>query len=190
MSNKGWTIFVEGGSDKKFIGDLLQFENIKNVEVAVLGGGVSKIEDAANEIRKKIDAGNRIATILDADDDYEERSSDLKKVIKKLNLPIKCHFFIPNNKDSGAIETLLEQMAALDHQGVYSCLDKYSKCLKTLNKLYNEPDTKTRIYEYCRVVGIKAKPAERNYECQSFWNLNVPVLKPLKEFLKSLHEPD
>ena len=86
---------------------------------------------------------------------FASRQSEVKKEISRLDLPVLRTFLLPDNEQAGNLETLLEQMASVDHQAVYGCLDKYEGCLKRLDSKYVLPNQKARIYAYCEAVGAR-----------------------------------
>ena len=47
-----WQIFVEGPEDRAFLKGLLQHLNISNVNMSIIGGGVAKLPNIANEIQR------------------------------------------------------------------------------------------------------------------------------------------
>ena len=145
-----WTVFVEGKSDKAFVRCLLQFLDISNVEVQRIGGGIDKLKEVAKLMQQHHDAGNRIAIILDADSDPQKRRKEFEKKKKSLNLPIERVFFIPDDKEPGCLETLLEQVSAPVHQAIYNCFENYEDCLRGLDETYKTPNLKARIFAWAR----------------------------------------
>ncbi len=181
-----WVVFVEGKDDEHFIKCLLKHINIANVDIAPIGGGVSKLPKVANEIKKRQDAGSQIAFVLDANSNFEERCAEFLRQKDKLELPDRF-FLLPNNKDEGCLETLLEEMAIPDHRVVYDCLEKYGDCLRSKEGDYQLLNHKGRIYAYCEALNIETHPSKHNYGDPEYWNLNTPALEPLKQFLCNLH---
>ncbi len=180
-----WVVFVEGRSDKAFIRCLLQFLDIDDVAVEHIGGGVSRLSNVAAVIKQRHDADNRIAIILDANSDLKNRRRELKKEKNRLDLPVEREFFLPDDKQSGCLETLLERMAVSGHRDIYDCFDKYEDCLRDLSTTYETPNLKARIYAYCQVIGAETGP-DKKYDDSAHWNLNAPPLDPLNN-LVSLH---
>ena len=185
MSNQ-WQIFVEGPDDRAFLKGLLQHLNISNVNTSIIGGGVAKLPNVANEIQRAYDAGKRIAIVLDANSDFASRCAEFEQQKESLKLPIDCFFLLPNNKNSGCLETLLKAMTVSTHRVVYDCFDQYKTCLRNLNTPYKLPNHKARIYAYCEALGLETRASTRKYVNSPYWNLNTPDLEPLKEFLRAL----
>ena len=182
-----WTLFVEGTSDQAFVQWLLRRLGVDNVRVAVIKGGVSKLESVANEILKNRDEGRRIAVLLDADSDVERRRNDLENEIARLSLPIERAFLLPDDTEEGELETLLEQMAPSSRQAVYGCFDEYEACLRNLDPKYKTPNRKARVYAYCEAVGAKTG-SDKSYDDSTHWNEAAPGLEPLRRFLRDMAE--
>lgn len=180
-----WALFVEGPSDKVFIQWLLRCLDVDNVRVDVIGGGVWKLENVANEIRKSRDEGRHIAVLLDADSNVQRRRDDLAQQIARLSLPIERTFLLPDDTGEGDLETLLEQLAPAAHQVVYRCFDEYEACLSSLNPTYTTPNRKARVYAYCETVGAETG-ANKDYDNPMHWNPDAPGLAPLQQFLRGM----
>ena len=180
-----WALFVEGKYDAALVRWLLRRLDADNVRVNVIGGGVSKLENVANEILKGRNEGRHIALLLDADSDVQHRRNELANEIERLDLPIERTFLLPDNTKEGTLETLLERMAPSTHQAVYGCLDEYEACLSSLDQAYTSPGRKARVYAYCEAVGAETRP-EKNYDDTTRWNRDAPALEPLRQFLRSM----
>ena len=143
-----WALFVEGDYDEVFVRWLLGFLDVQDVQVNAIGGDVSKLRHAENEIRKRHHEGRRVALLLDADTDTETTRDQLAREVRRLGLPIERSFLLPDNTGGGDLETLLEQMAPAAHRGVYGCFDQYEECLRTADCDYTIPNRKARVYAY------------------------------------------
>lgn len=182
----GWKLWVEGPGDKAFVQCLLRHLNVENVKPYCLHGGVDKLANMETQIRRSSGGGHRIAMILDANCDYQQKVEKAKSEIDRLCLPIERCFLLPDDEHSGDLETLLERMFVPPHQVIYSCLDRYGECLRNNDPSYQHPAPKGRIYAYCEALGIKPNESERDYADASHWNLEARELEPLKRFLTSL----
>jgi len=180
-----WTLFVEGPSDKVFVEWLLRRLSVDEVEVATIGGGVKHLACVENEIRKRHDAGRRIAVLLDADEDIQGRRNALTAQIGCLGLPVEKTFLLPDNTDPGDLETLLERMAPPAHEAVYRCFDDYEACLRRHDPAYTVPNRKARVYAYCEAVGAETGP-NKDYDKAEHWKGDAPILNPLRRFLRSM----
>lgn len=184
--NARWKLWVEGRGDKALMRCLLRHLNVDNVELDCLHGGVNKLANMATQIRRSSGGGHRIAMILDANCDYQQKVEKAKSEIERLRLPIERCFLLPDDEHSGDLETLLERMFVPPHQIIYSCLDRYGECLLTHDPSYQPLVPKERIYAYCEALDIKRNESERDYADASHWNLDARELEPLKRFLTSL----
>lgn len=181
-----WTVFVEGGDDKAFLDSLLDHLGIYNVRTEKMGGGVSKLSLIKPNISRARDRGNQVAVILDADQDVAACRSCLLDVIRQNDLPVERSFLLPDNKNTGCLETLLEQIAIADHRYIYHCFDTYENCIDRSEHPYSLPNKKARIYAYCEALNIETNGSRRRYDDPSHWDLEVPDLDPLKRFLLGL----
>ena len=183
-------IFVEGMNDKRFIDSLSGHMNLPNIEVCTLGGGVSVLENMKPQIELKRKGregrkeGKSIAVILDADSDADGKRVEFEKEKNRLELPINRLFLVPDDRNSGCLETLLKDIATPQHREIYNCFSKYEECLREHSGEYRLPDFKARIYAYCEAVGNGPKEEDRDYGDKDHWDLDAPVLTALKEFLR------
>ena len=180
-----WVIFLEGDGDDRLIRCLLRHLDVANTDTAVIGGGVSKLSKVAPQIHRSHDEGCRVAVLLDANCDFGNRREEYLTKVDELELPVERFFLLPNHRDPGSLEILLEEMAVPEHRLVYECFDEYEACLQK-HDTYERPDPKGRIYAYCEALGIETHAAKRDYSDSSFWDLDTPALEPLKQFLVGL----
>ncbi len=181
-----WTLYVEGRDDQRFFECLMRHWKITSVETDIIGGGVSHIHKIEQNIRRRIDDGNKIAVILDADANFTNRYDEFQKTTSELTLPIDRFFLLPNNNNPGCLETLLEQICVSDHRVIYDCLNQYEDCIQTKEAMYEPPSLKGRVYAYCEALGIETHANKRNYTDNCYWNLDSPELQSLKSFLLEL----
>lgn len=189
MSDR-WDIFVEGVSDEAFLKSLLRHMRLSHVRTSVIGGGVTHLRTVENDIRRRYDAGSQVAILLDANSGPSNRRAEFRSKRDELNLPIAddhC-FLLPNDRDEGDLETLLERVSVAEHRAVYDCFEEYENCLRgqAVSKPYSVPDRKAKIYAYCAANGIETQPTERDYCDARHWDLDARALDPLKKFLLSL----
>ena len=200
-------IIVEGDADKKF------FENYYHHlfhEKAPAGsimhpgknnttGGYQKLrkEDAINALKQNTDAGGKNLVIFDADDDCEARRKELLAIQEEFGVEFEL-FLLPNNKDAGELEDMLEQIINPDNQPVMDCWATYEDELEKVRIPTKNPPTltipakKTKIYAYLETLLGKSRSQKklikdpyRNYENTQHWNLNAEYLEQLKEFLNN-----
>lgn len=198
-------IIVEGEADKKFFENYyhhLFHENAPTGSIIHPGkddetGGYTKLrkEDAINAMRQNTDAGGKNLVIFDADDDFDSRRKELLAIKDEFGVEFEL-FLLPNNKDAGELEDLLEQIINPNNQPVMDCWTTYEEELKKVRIPTKTPPTltipakKTKIYAYLETLLGKTrsqkkliKDANRNYENPQHWNLDAEYLKPLKEFI-------
>lgn len=183
-------VFVEGDSDEVFLKCLLKHLSLPGVRTNVIGGGVSYLRMVENNIHKRCNGGSQIAVLLDANSSPAKRTAEFRRTRDDLGLPIEdshC-FLLPNNRDAGDLETLLERISAAEHRAVYDCFEEYENCLRTrsMSRPYHVPDQKAKIYAYCSANGIETQPKKRNYGDGNYWDLEARAVRPLTEFLRSL----
>ena len=183
--DEGWKVFVEGKGDRSLVRCLLGYLGIDNVSVEYIDGGVTHLGHVAPQILRSRDAGHRIALVLDANSDPQRRQAQMQREIRKHQLPIERSFLLPDNTGPGCLETLLVEMAVSKHRAIYDCFDAYERCLQRFNAGYRTPNGKARVYAYCEALAI-ATGADKDYGDTAYWNLNVPRLAPLKQFLADL----
>ena len=205
---KRFRIFVEGDADKKFISDYYHHlfqEGIPEYSINHTGelksekkGGYKKLSDEINirEMRINSDQEGVNLVIFDADDDPETRRKELLAIKDEFGVEFEL-FLLPNNKDAGELEDMLEQIINPNNQPVMDCWQTYEGELEKVRIPTKTPPTltipakKTKIYAYLETLLGKSrsqkkliKDANRNYENTMHWNLDAEYLEPLKVFLE------
>lgn len=204
---RSFLIIVEGDADKKFFEDYyhhLFHEKTPMGSIMHPGkdnntGGYQKLrqEDAINAMRQNTDLGGINLVIFDADDNYESRRKELLAIQNEFGVEFEL-FLLPNDKDTGALEDLLENIINPNNQPVMDCWVTYESELRKVRISTKTPPTltipakKTKIYAYLETLLGKSrsqkeliKDHNRNYENTQHWNLNAEYLIPLKEFLRT-----
>lgn len=179
-------VFCEGKSDRTFLDCVTHRMKIENLEMIPIEGGVSHLHMVAPQIRRRHDEGRRVAVILDANSDPVDRQETLDDALAQLELTVFDTFLLPNNRDPGRLEDVLEGLAVEDHRAIYDCLASYEKCLMDSAPEYHPPHAKGKIYAYCEALGIETRDRERDYTDNRYWNLEAAELEPLKQFLQRL----
>ena len=161
-------------------------------------GGYQKLksEDAIGVMRQNTDMGGINLVIFDADEDTESRRAELLAIKEEFGVEFEL-FLLPNNKDVGALEDLLENIINPNNQPVMDCWQTYEEKLREVRIPSKTPPTlsipakKTKIYAYLETLLGKSrsqkkliKDANRNYKNTQHWNLDAEYLEPLKEFLQ------
>ena len=203
---KKFLIIVEGEADKKFFESYYHHlfkQKIPNDSVRHPGkdddsGGYNKLrkEDTINLLRQNTDAGGVNLVIFDADDNYESRKTELLAIKDAFGVEFEL-FLLPNDKDAGELEDMLENIINPNNQPVMDCWQTYECELEKVRIPTKTPPTltipakKTKIYAYLETLLGKSRSQKkqikdryRNYENPQHWNLDSEYLEPLKEFLK------
>ena len=203
---KRFQIIVEGDADKKFFEDYYHHvfgEKAPKGSITHPGkdgdtGGYQKLksEDAIGVMRQNTDMGGINLVIFDADEDTESRRAELLAIKEEFGVEFEL-FLLPNNKDAGALEDLLENIINPNNQPVMVCWQTYEEKLREVRIPSKTPPTltipakKTKIYAYLETLLGKSrsqkkliKDANRNYKNTQHWNLDAEYLEPLKEFLQ------
>ncbi len=198
-------IIVEGDADKKFFKDYYHHifrEKAPKNSITHPGkdsdtGGYQKLrsENSIGAMRQNTDMGGVNLVIFDADEDTESRRAELLAIKDEFGVEFEL-FLLPNDKDAGALEDLLENIINPNNQPVMDCWQTYEEKLGEVRIPTKTPPTltipakKTKIYAYLEtLLGTSKtqkkliKDANRNFENAQHWNLNAEYLKPLKEFL-------
>ena len=198
-------IIVEGDADKKFISDYYHHIFGHPIPENAIGhpgkdgdtGGYGKLksEDTLLALRQNTNQGGINLVVFDADDDIEARRKELLAIKDEFGVNFEL-FLLPNNKDAGALEELLEHIINPNNQPVMDCWQTYESELEKVRIPTKTPPTltipakKTKIYAYLETLLGKSrsqkkliKDANRNYENTQHWNLDTEYLEPLKKFL-------
>ncbi len=200
-------IIVEGEADKKFFKDFYHHLFLQKAPEGRIihpgkdsdSGGYTKLksEEALGALSQNTDLGGINLVIFDADEDIETRRKELLAIKQEYDVEFEL-FLLPNNKDAGELENLLEQIINPDNQPVMDCWAVYEEELEKVRIPTKIPPTltipakKTKIYAYLETLLGKSrsqkkliKDPNRNYENIQHWNLDAEYLDPLKEFLKN-----
>lgn len=110
-------IVVEGGfgsmTDKDFVELYCKYLGITPKKICQADGKYN-VKSAEVEIHKALNMGERVLIIFDADDDIQKSLKNIHAQLDLLDSSWKnqCEIFLmPNNKDAGNLETLLENIA-------------------------------------------------------------------------------
>jgi len=204
-------LFVEGVADKKFLHDYLRHLipdfKVSDGMIVDSGGWTSidsqkhKGESIRNQMNINTANGGLNLVIFDADKNYSDRMTVIQTWKSTYNLEFEL-FLLPNNNDSGDLETLLELIINKTNQPIFNCWADYEHCLaqrasKSIGKPLTLPAKKSKIYGYLEALmgetkneKKQIKERERNYLNAEHWNLNATALLPLKNFLlQNIHLP-
>ena len=204
---KRFLIIVEGDADKKFIRDYYHHlfgEEAPENSIIHPGknndtGGLGKLksEETLQALRQNTNQGGVNLVIFDADENPAERRAELLAIKKAAGVEFEL-FLLPNDKDAGALEDLLENIINPDNQPVMNCWQTYEGELAKVRIPTKTPPTltipakKTKIYAYLETLLDKTrsqkeliKDRNRNYENTQHWNLDTEYIEPLETFLNN-----
>lgn len=205
MSERLFTLYVEGIADKVFFKQYLQhcFGIVVPEEQIVILEGWTNIKGIAalRRMRSTTDNGGVNIAILDADKDIDARRKDIMDWKQEHGVEFEL-FLLPNNQDAGALEDLLEHIINPNNQPIFDCWQHYEDELvqqeipgRTPPPL-TTPAKKTKIYGYLEALLGETKSqkdlikeANRNYENPQHWNLDAEYLDPLKKFIANNLKP-
>lgn len=201
MSERLFTLYVEGIADKVFFKQYLQYcfgivmpeERIVNLEGWTNIKGIS----ALRRMRSTTDNGGVNIAILDADKDIDARRKDILNWKQEHGVEFEL-FLLPNNQDAGALEDLLEHIINPNNHPIFDCWQHYEDEL-VLQEIpgrtpppLTTPAKKTKIYGYLEALLGETKrqkelikEANRDYENPQHWNLDAEYLEPLKAFIQN-----
>ena len=204
---KRFLIIVEGDADKKFFRDYYHHlfgEGAPENSIIHPGkngdtGGLGKLksEETLQALRQNTDQGGVNLVIFDADENPAERRAELLAIKEAYGVEFEL-FLLPNDKDAGALEDLLENIINPDNQPVMNCWQTYEGELSKVRIPTKTPPTltipakKTKIYAYLETLLGKSrsqkeliKDRNRNYENTQHWNMETKYLESLKIFIKN-----
>ena len=184
-------LFVEGKADDKFLRDyilfLLKDGDPNDLDIIRLDGwtNIPKVEP---KFKEHSDAGHINLLILDADDNPIQRRRQILGYKNTIGIDFEL-FLLPNDQDSGNLETILCQIISQNHQPIFDCFDRYQDCLRN-NPTYHVPNLKSKIFAYLEALlppnqSEMCQDHERNYLNADHWDLDNPNLDPLRKFLFS-----
>ena len=195
-----FTIYVEGIADvvffKQYIHHLLGVEVPENSIVKLDGWTNLKGSVWQQRMRTMTDNGGTNIVIIDADKDIDARRSDVLTWKEQNGLEFEL-FLLPNDKDVGGLEDLLENIINQNNKPIFDCWEDYEKKLVKLDipgrtpPPMTTPAKKTKIYGYLEALLGPTKDEKelikernREYDNTMHWNLDAEYLEPLKGFLK------
>lgn len=187
LEAKEINILVEGKADKDFLELYLKYLQAVSPDIQIkLKIDVSNGKDGIHNMQQ-IKKGKWLI-IFDADNDIQTSKRDIEKQLDDLEISldnIKI-FLLPNNNDSGNLETLIENI--VKYKEILCCFDSYEYCLsKNMigNKNFRTPAKKTKVFAYMSSFGYKNPTKEDQFDLSPYVNFNSNYLKELKEFLIS-----
>ena len=208
-------IIVESKNDKLFIKRLIEYSNIKNINVECICEfecleGISNINKKLKDI--KFDKYGKIGIILDADKDGinkrieyindalktvcdDVKLTEINKLEKSSELDIYFVCYIMNVDGYGELETVLKSIKKSD--SIFAdCLESWRECLKNSGKDISSKDfDKFYINNYIRFdTCSKSEQKQASKYCsfesamkKDIWDFDNNVLDELKQFIYILN---
>lgn len=206
---QNYTIIVEGIADKHFIDCYLQYLSKQDPRIVytkdmidhilkVDGWENLKSNDGQSQRNAMLDCtarGGVNLIIFDADNDAANRRNELHNILDEYGLQAEI-FLLPNDRDKGALEDLLEGLINPANQCILDCWGRYEK---DLQKQYIDwknphqptiPAKKTKIYGYLEALLGEShsekeliKERKREYLNTDHWRLDNPAITELSHFL-------
>ena len=158
--------------------------------------GKDNLPKFANQMRTMSANGGINLVVFDADDDIEARRKELLSIKEQIGVEFEL-FLLPNDKEAGALEDMLENIINPNNKPIFECWEGYEKELVKLDipgrtpPPLTTPAKKTKIYGYLEAYHGETKrekelikEANRNYADPRLWNLDAEYLGALKGFLE------
>jgi hypothetical protein len=184
------TLIVEGQEDVRFLQDFIDFHFKKGMErdsFIEIGGKSETIHKEQPKIQASTASGKLNIIIFDADDtDHSSTLSKVKVKEQELSLKFDKIFLFPDNNSKGNLESLLKSSVTHGNEKLFDCIEAYANCKTALNLKNPRPiDEKEKLWIYHGSFedSGNAHGTKRSYLDQDIWDLNCPILIPLKNFL-------
>lgn len=173
-------ILVEGHTDKDFLELYCKFLNIEKARIDVVVGK----DNLKNREELVVRDDEKHLIIFDADCNYDKSKTNIENQINQMNIPKQNYdiFLLPNNKDNGNLETLIEKIAR--HKEVLKCFEGYEECISKLGindiKL---PPKKDKVFAYMQSFGFKNSIKPKEFDLSPYVDFENKYLEDLKNFL-------
>ena len=171
-------LLVEGRSDVAFITQFTKFlgykldEDFRIIDMKGKGGLAKNIVSLEPEFQKN----NKVAVILDADDDVIKRREEAEAILVGKEIPL---FLMPDDSSTGELETLL--LSTIDEHVVLTCFDEYISCLEREGIDSSSVDEKAKLYAYTKLTQDVAP--DRSFVTE-IWDFKHANFYPLATFLQ------
>lgn len=170
-------ILVEGHTDKDFLELYCKYLNIE-VHIDVVDGK----DNLINRVNL-VKANKNYLIIFDADNDYNNSKDNIENQINQMNISNENYdiFLLPNNKDNGNLETLIEKIAR--YKEVLKCFESYEKCITGLgNDNIKLPTKKDKVFAYMQSFGFKNSIKPKEFDLSPYVDFESEYLEDLKKF--------
>lgn len=184
------TLIVEGAEDSRFLQDFVQFHfstKLSDKAFIKVEGNASKLHRSRSAIELSTKKGNLNILIFDADALGKDSTlTEIRNQAEELRLTLNDIFLLPNNQDSGNLESLLRDCIPQKNRAIINCIDAYATCvgeigIENLRKI----DLKSKMYIYPGTFqsSESSRGSTRSYLNPEVWDLYSFELNPLKDFL-------
>jgi hypothetical protein len=189
-------IVVEGKEDGNFLRQVMESMGIPvNQDDPFLEAGgrtIEKFLELSEVLERNMSKGVRLLVVIDADDDWESRESELLGFFEQFGIDESHVFTFPDDVSEGCLEDLLFQLIPSEKFSIVECLNTASACVSSLG--FAGMDKKDVIHQYVssnltrkqkKQRGKNADEESRKYTDPAIWNLESVALKPLTTFLQT-----
>lgn len=138
----------------------------------------------------------KIAIILDADNVLTDRKNEINNAIAESGVPadMVSYFLIPNDNDTGNLETLLMSTIP-DNNQIKACFLEHKKCLNRSEQIYPKALDKGELYTYTMFSqkGTELyKPEDSFYHTKKgetgLWDISNKIFNPISQFILNFIE--
>ena len=177
--------FFAEGNDIKFLKDILNYKaKSKPDDIFIKTQGWTTIPLITAKFFENTNKGGKNFVFFDANGKPDERRAELLTKAKELGIEFEL-FLFPNNKDGGAVESLLLQIILQKYNPIFQCFENYSQCILNANEQYKLPDFKSKFYAFAEATGQKTSLMEIDFLDTGYYELNHNSLQPIHKFLDS-----
>lgn len=191
-------LFIEAGHEKTpeyvFLDTLIQDLGFTQEQYKIICiGGKNNLVNAANKFKENTLEGEKNLIVFDADTPatgcgFQATLQRIQQELENNEMQADGIFLFPNNADDGILENLLEQlMQKKTHSHWVDCYNDYEFCL---GDQYLTPNLKGKLFTYISAQKTlsntkrdKLGRGQWQFNDPKYWDLNVPALQPLKDFL-------
>ena len=192
-------LIVEGRDEEEFFTPLLEILEIKDVQIAGIGGKTFlRARLKALKADPQFSMVISLGIMRDADDDASAAFQSVQDSLRDAGLPFPVEpmsaistsvpsvtvMILPPNAGKGELEDLC--LAAVSEDPAMPCVDRYFECLEISGASRPKKDltkARARVFLSSRqdptlAVGVAAK--------KGYWQLNAAIFDSVKDFLRSL----
>ena len=189
-------LLVEGRDQEGFCEGLIQHLALQGVQLQDFGG-VGELQKFLSLLVKTPDFSRvtSVGIVRDAEASETGAFESVQQGLARAGLPVPDQtgqrvggppavtvMILPGDNRTGMLETLLCE--TFGDEGVRTCIDEFFQCVETLQGAVNRREkARSRAYLATKPdphlsIGVAAK--------RGYWNLDHPVLHPLRTFLQDI----